>query len=100
MERPRSSKTNDDHAINKPTTTSATMRTPNEDQIYKIFIKHGYDRMYYGVHGGERNPNESVLYLTVKEAQDYADRLNCNKKEKINEPGSDGKGITSSREMA
>lgn len=48
----------------------------SEVNHYFVFTKQGYDRMYWGVAGKDINYNDAVLFLTVKEANDYADKLN------------------------
>ena len=49
---------------------------------YIVFTKQGYDRMYYGVAGKEISYNDALLFLTLKEAQNYAD----SKEKALNQP--------------
>ncbi len=43
---------------------------------YFVFGKHSFDRMYWGVAGKDISYNDAVLFLTPKEANAYADKLN------------------------
>jgi len=43
---------------------------------YLVFRRQGLDRMYYGVAGKEIKFADAVLFLTEKEAETYADKLN------------------------
>ena len=54
---------------------------------YFVFVKEGYDRQYWCVAGNEMSLEQCICFLTKKEADKYAERLN-NEKEKINQPGS------------
>ena len=44
---------------------------------YLVFRRQGLDRMYYGVAGKEISYADATLFLTEKEAQTYADKLNA-----------------------
>lgn len=50
---------------------------------YLVFRRQGLDRMYYGVAGKEINYADAVLFLTEKEAQHYADKLNKDSNETV-----------------
>lgn len=45
---------------------------------YIVFQRQGYDRMYYGVAGKEITYADAVLFLTEKEAYDYAEEKTLN----------------------
>jgi hypothetical protein len=51
------------------------MKTSELDH-YFVFGKHSFDRMYYGVAGKDISYNDAVMFLTSKEANDYANKLN------------------------
>jgi hypothetical protein len=51
------------------------MKTP-EVNHYLVFRRQGLDRMYYGVAGKNITYADATLFLTEKEAQAYADKLN------------------------
>ena len=44
---------------------------------YLVFRRQGLDRMYYGVAGKDISYADATLFLTEKEAQTYADKLNA-----------------------
>jgi len=48
----------------------------SEINHYLVFRRQGLDRMYYGVAGKEISYADATLFLTEKEAQTYADKLN------------------------
>jgi hypothetical protein len=48
----------------------------NETTNYFTIIVQSYDRVYYAVVGREIGYNDGVRFLTKKEADDYADKLN------------------------
>jgi len=48
----------------------------SEVKHYLVFRRQGLDRMYYGVAGKEITYKDAVLFLTEKEANTYADKLN------------------------
>ena len=48
-----------------------------EIKHYLVFRRQGLDRMYYGVAGKDISYRDAVLFLTEKEAQSYADKLNA-----------------------
>lgn len=48
----------------------------SEVKHYLVFRRQGLDRMYYGVAGKEVTYADAVLFLTEKEANNYADKLN------------------------
>jgi len=48
----------------------------SEVNHYIVFRRQGIDRMYYGVAGKEISYADATLFLTEKEAQTYADKLN------------------------
>jgi len=48
----------------------------SEVNHYLVFRRQGLDRMYYGVAGKEIEYKDATLFLTEKEAQTYADKLN------------------------
>ena len=45
---------------------------------YIVFRKQGYDRMYYGVAGKGISFQDAVLFLTEKEAYEYAEEKTFN----------------------
>ncbi len=45
---------------------------------YIVFRKQGYDRMYYGVAGKGISFQDAVLFLTEKEAYEYAEEKTLN----------------------
>jgi len=45
---------------------------------YIVFRKQGYDRMYYGVAGKGISFQDAILFLTEKEAYEYAEEKTLN----------------------
>jgi len=48
----------------------------SEINHYFVFRRQGLDRMYYGVAGRDIKFADAVLFLTEKEADNYANKLN------------------------
>ena len=68
----------------------------NTETKYYVFIKQGYDRMYYCVAGREINLNDAVCFLTNKEAYSYAESKN----QTVNESGNLGQRETGAGAVA